>query len=521
MSTVQQPTITAAPAAVASTTRTRTHTHTHTESPQDVVDAPHPGPPNRPVPSVSAGPRVISDVTSSTVEATAPTAASGLIGIAGRVISPADPDYDSARQAWNLAVDQRPALVVQAAGPGDVAATVRYAAATGLRVAPQGTGHNAAPLGDLAGTILLRTELMRQVDVDPAALTVRVGAGVMWGEVTSALAPHGLAALSGSSADVGVVGYTLGGGYSWLSRRHGLAISKVIAAELVTADGSFHRVDAVTEPELFWAVRGGGANIGIVTALEFGVLPLPKVYAGSLFFPMARAREVLTAYARWSAAADDGATTCVRLLRVPSLPEVPEPLRGRAFAVIDGAIDAPAGQARALLAPLRALGPVMDTFDEMSTAALGAIHLDPARPVPGIGDGLILDELTDEAIQALLTIAGPAADTALLTVDLRSLGGAMARSDPSGGALDRLPGRYLALAVGIPMTPEVGARLHAELAALRAALAPWSSERGYGNFREQTAPAAHFFAAGTLARLQAVADSWDPAKLLQSNHSVR
>ncbi len=460
-------------------------------------------------------------MTSPTLNGTAPTSASGLTGIAGRVIAPGDPDYDSARQAWNLAVDQRPPLVVQAAGPADVAATVRYAAATGLRVAPQGTGHNAAPLGDLAGTILLRTELMRQVSIDPAALTVRVGAGALWGQVTSALAPHGLAALAGSSDDVGVVGYTLGGGYSWLSRRHGLAISKVTAAELVTADGSFHRVDAVTEPELFWAVRGGGANIGIVTALEFGVLPLPRVYAGSLFFPMERAREVLTAYARWSATADDGATTCVRLLRVPPLPDVPEPLRGRAFAVIDGAIDAPAGQARALLAPLRALGPVLDTFDDMPTGALGAIHMDPATPVPGIGDGLILDELTDTAIEALLTIAGPAAHTALLTVDLRQLGGAVARSDPDGGAFDRLPGRFLALAVGIPMNPEVGVRLHAELAALRAALAPWSSERGYGNFRERSAPPAQFFAAGTLARLRAVADRWDPAELLQANHSLR
>ncbi len=454
---------------------------------------------------------------------TSPTATDGaaLTGLAGRVIAPGDADFDAARRAWNLAVDQRPALVVQAATADDVSATVRYAASAGLRVAPQGTGHNAAPLGDLAGTILLRTDLLREVTVDPAALGVRVGAGVLWGEVTAALAPHKLTALAGSSADVGVVGYTLGGGYSWLSRRHGLAVSKVTAVELVTADGSFHRVDATAEPELYWAVRGGGANIGIVTALEFRVLPLAQVYAGALLFPLERAREVFTAYARWSATADEAATTCVRLLRLPPLPDLPEMLRGKAFAAIDGAIDAPAGPAKALLAPLRALGPVMDTFDEMPTAALSMIHMDPPTPVPGIGDGMILDELTDGAIDALLSIAGPDVDTALLAVDVRAVGGAAGRPDPSGGAVDSLPGRYLAFGVGIPMSPEVGVRLHAELASLRAALSPWANDRGYPNFRERPTAPEGFFEPATLARLRAVAQRWDPAQLLQANHPVR
>ncbi len=444
-----------------------------------------------------------------------------LADLTGRVISPTDPDYDTARQAWNLAVDQRPALVVLAATADDVAATVRFAASAGLRVAPQGTGHNAAPLGDLGRTILLRTDLMREVTVDPAARSVRVGAGVLWGEVTAALSPLGLTALAGSSADVGVVGYTLGGGYSWLSRKHGLAVSRVSAVELVTADGRFHRVDAVNEPDLFWAIRGGGANVGVVTALEFGVLPLSEIYGGNLFFPIERAREVLGAYARWSADADEAATTCVRLLRVPPLPDVPEPLRGKAFAVINGAVDAPAGQAQELLAPLRALGPVMDTFDVMPTAALAMIHMDPPTPVPGVGDGMILDALTDDTIDVLIAAAGPAADTALLTVDIRALGGAAGRPDAAGGAVDSLPGRYLAFGVGIPMTPEVGARLYGELTALRDGLAPWADNRGYTNFHERPAPAEHFFDADTLARLRTVAERWDPSQLLQPNHSVR
>ncbi len=442
-------------------------------------------------------------------------------GLAGRMIAPGDTDYDSARQAWNLAVDQRPALVVQASDVADVAATVRFAAANGLRVAPQGTGHNAAPLGDLSGTVLLRTDLMREVTVDVAARSVRVGAGVLWGEVTAALAPHGLTALAGSSADVGVIGYTLGGGFSWLSRKHGLASSKVTAVELVTADGGFHRVDADTEPDLFWAVRGGGANVGIVCALEFDVLALSQIYAGNLFFPLERGREVLLAHARWSATVDDAATTAVRLLRVPPLPDVPEPLRGNAFVVVNGAIDAPAARAEELLAPLRALGPVIDTFADIPTAALVSVHMDPPNPVPGIGDGMILDELTPDAVEALLALAGAGTDTSLLTVDLRALGGAPGRPDPRDGAIGSLPGRYLLFAVGIPTGPDVAVKLRGELAGLRAALAPWANGRDYGNFRELPGTAEQFYAPDSFNRLRAIADRWDPAQLLQANHSVR
>ncbi len=459
--------------------------------------------------------------TAQSVAAPIGVAPAALTGLTGRVIAPGDADYDTARQAWNLAVDQRPALVVLAADANDVAVTVRYAAAAGLRVAPQGTGHNAAPLGDLSGTVLLRTDLLREVTVDADAPSVRVGAGVLWGEVTAALAPYGLTALAGSSADVGVIGYTLGGGYSWLSRKHGLALSKVTAVELVTADGGFHRVDAATEPELFWAVRGGGANIGVVTALEFDVLRLSQVYAGNLFFPLERAREVLTAYAAWSATADEAATTCFRLLRVPPLPDIPEPMRGKAFAVVNGAIDAPADRARELLAPLRALGPVVDTFDTIPTAALAMVHMDPPNPVPGVGDGLAVDDLGPGVIDALLAAAGPDADTALLAVDVRSLGGAVSRPAAGGGAIDSLPGRYLVFTVGIPMTPEVGARLHGEIAAFRTALAPWANPRGYANLRERPVAAEEFFAPDALRRLRAAAQQWDPSGVLQPNHSVR
>ncbi|MET0864881.1 MAG: FAD-dependent oxidoreductase [Nakamurella sp.] len=443
-----------------------------------------------------------------------------LCELAGRIVMPADPDFDSARQAWNLAIDQRPEFVVQVAVVADIIAVVRYARANGLRVAPQGTGHNAAPLGDLTGTILLRTDLLREVTVDAAARVVRVGAGVLWQEVTDALAPHGLTARAGSSPDVGVVGYTLGGGYSWLSRQHGLAVSAVTAVEIVTGDGTFHRVDATHEPELFWAVRGGGGNGCIVSAIEFGVLPLSTVYAGNLFFPLERAGELLRAHAEWTKTAPDAATTCIRLLRLPPLPELPEFLSGKSLVVIDGAIDGPVDEAAAILAPLRALGPMIDTFAEMPTAGLGLIHMDPPTPVPAAGDGMIIDELTDDAVEALLAVAGPGTESALLMVDLRQLGGAVGRPATGGGAVDHFPGQYLLFTGGMAVSPEATAAVRRDLASLRSALSPWMSDRDYSNFREAAAPAARFWAADTLARLVAVVNAVDPDRVVRSAHSV-
>lgn len=441
-------------------------------------------------------------------------------GLAGRIATPADPDWDALRSAWNLAVNQRPELIAVPADASDVAAIVGYANAHGLSVAPQCTGHGVAARGDLSGTILLRTGRMREIAIHAGRRIVRVGAGVLWAEVTQALAPYGLAALAGSSDDVGVVGYTLGGGYSWLARGRGLAASAVTAVELVTGDGTFHRVDADTEPELFWAVRGGAGNVGIVCALEFRAVPLTKVFGGALLFPISRAAEVLAAYEHWARDLDERATTCVRLLRLPSLPELPEMLRGESFAVVDGAIDAPAADAERLLAPLRALGPAIDVFAPMPAAALGRIHMDPPAPVPARGDGLILDDLPAKAIDALLSLTGPGVQSPLLVVDLRHLGGAVSRPDPDGGAVSHLPGRFLAFAVGVAPTPRAAQAVEQAIGALRTALTPWTIDRDYPNMREAAVPAARFYPPRTLSRLLAVQAAYDPDHVIRASHPL-
>ncbi len=438
----------------------------------------------------------------------------------GRVVRPEDPEWEVARSAWNLAVDQRPALVAEVADAFDVQAVVRYAAENGLRVAPQSTGHNASPLTDLSDAVLLRTARMAEIEVDPDGRSVRVGAGALWADVTEALAPYGLAALAGSSPDVGVAGYTLGGGYSWLGRRYGLAASSVTAVELVTADGVFRRVDAENEPELFWAVRGGGANVGVVCALEMDVLPIAEVYAGALFFPIARAREILAAYELWSRDLDEAVTSCVRFLRFPPLPELPEPLRGNAFMVVDGAIDEETTRAERLLTPLRELGPVMDTWGPLPVSLLSTIHMDPPAPVPGVGDGLALVDLTPEVIDVLVGHAGPDSGSALLAVDIRHGGGALGRRDPRGGAVDHLPGRFLLFAVGMAVTPEVADVLHHQVAALIDDLQPWADARDYANFREVPVAPTRLFAPGELAALRRLREEHDPRGLLVANHPV-
>ena len=200
------------------------------------------------------------------------------------VLTPADPGWDDARKAWNLAVDQRPAAIAVPTCESEVIAAVNFARHHGLRVAAQGTGHNAAPLGPLADTILVKTERMRRVSIDPVARIARVEAGVVWLEVVEAAARHGLAALAGSSPDVGVVGYTIGGGMSWLGRAYGLSANNVEAIEVVTADGRLVRADACTETDLFWALRGGG-SFGVVTAIELRLFPVTEVYAGLLATP--------------------------------------------------------------------------------------------------------------------------------------------------------------------------------------------------------------------------------------------
>jgi FAD/FMN-containing dehydrogenase len=436
----------------------------------------------------------------------------------GTLTRPGEPGWDAARQAWNLAVDQRPAAVVLAQSVRDVQATVLAAAALGLRVAPQSTGHNAPPLGDLADTILLKTSALRGVDIDPETRLARAEAGAKWMDVTPLAAKHGLAALAGSAPDVGVAGYTLGGGLSWLGRAHGLAANSVVALEVVTADGRLRRVDATNDPELFWALRGGGGSFGVVTALEFRLFPVREVYAGVLFFPIERAEEVLQAWREWVATVPAAVTSIGRLLKFPPLPELPPFLSGQSYVVIEAACLLDPATADELLAPLRALGPAIDTFRPTPVEELSQLHMDPPAPVPGHGDGLMLAELPAAAVTAFARFAAP--DVPLLSIELRHLGAALTPGQVSAGAVDGINGAFAMFAVGIAPTPEAKAAVHAAVVAAQHALAPYASPGAYLNFAESRKSGEALFGAEAYRRLRTVKAAYDPADVIRANHPV-
>jgi FAD/FMN-containing dehydrogenase len=438
----------------------------------------------------------------------------------GDVVRPGEENWDAARRAWNLAVDQRPAAVVLPESAEDVAEVVRFARAHGLRLAPQGTGHNAGPLGPLQDTILVKTERMRGVEIDASSRRARVEAGVLWAEVSEAAAPHGLAALAGSSPDVGVVGYTLGGGMSWLARAYGLAANSVEAVELVTADGRLVRANADHEPALFWALRGGGGSFGIVTALEFRLYPIAEVYAGALFFPIERASEVLHAWREWVQDVPDEVTSVGRVLRFPPIPDIPEPLRGRDFALVEATYVGDEESGAELIAPLRALGPELDTFATIPAARLNKLHMDPEQPVPGIGDGMLLESLSADALDEWLTAVGPNSQSPLLSVELRHMGGALRRAPRGAGALGAFDAAFALFAVGVPTDPEVAAAVERAVHRLQVAMAPWAAEKRYLNFTERPVHAGDLFADDAYRRLQLVKAAYDPDDVFRANHPI-
>lgn len=437
------------------------------------------------------------------------------------LVHPHDPGWDEARRAWNLAVDQQPAAVALPESVEDVIAVVRWARSRGLRVAPQATGHSAGAMGSLAHTVLVKMERMRGVEIDAAKRRARGAAGTVWAEVTAAAADHGLAALAGSSHDVGVVGYSLGGGISHLARKHGLAANAITAVELVNAEGEVVRADAESEHELFWALRGGGGSFGIVTAIEIALLPIEEVYAGVFFFPIERGAEVLHAWRRWVENVPEEVMSIGRFLQFPPLPNIPEPLRGNSFVVVEATYIGDEETGGELLRPLRELGPLMDTFATIPVKRLQELHMDPPGPVPGHGDGMLLNDLPESAIDELVAVAGAESGSPLISVEVRHLGGALARKSPGHGALASIEADFGLFAVGATPTPEVHAAVKAHIERVQAALSKWDAGREYLNWTDRRERGERLFGPITYRRLQAVKAAVDPYDLFRSNHPVR
>jgi FAD/FMN-containing dehydrogenase len=339
--------------------------------------------------------------------------------------------------------------------------------------------------------------------------------------VTEAAAEYGLAVQAGSAPDVGIAGFLLSGGISWRSRSRGLAVNDVVRLEVVGADGTPRIVDHDHEPEVFWALRRGGGASGVVTAFELRLHAQPTVSAGTLFFPMPRAGEVLHAWRRWTRTVSNRTMSSGRLLQVPPLPEVPSPLRGQAFVAVEVAHQGDLAELEAAISPLRDLGPVIDTIAEIPTARLAELHMDLHGPTPCRGNGMLLNDVPPPAIDALIACAGHGSGSPLLSVELRHLGSAVAERPAYAGAVGQFDAEFVMYAVGVTPDAATATKVDAHVRLVERALGPWAASIRYANFDEHSAEGRdRFHERATLHRLHALKSRVDPTGLFTSGHPV-
>ncbi|MGY1624641.1 FAD-binding oxidoreductase [Geodermatophilus sp. SYSU D00965] len=440
----------------------------------------------------------------------------------GPVYAAGDEGLAAEAFAWNVAVTHTPAVAVGATCAADVAAAVSWAAARGLTVAVQATGHG--PVRNADGAVLVSTRRMQGVTVDPARRTARVEAGVRWEKVLAAAAEHGLTGLCGSSSDVGVVGYTLGGGMGSLGRRFGFAADAVVSFDIVTADGTLRTVCSESEPELFWAVRGGKGSFGIVTSIEIELFPVGSLVGGGIFFAAEDAAAVLHAFRTWAATLPEEVGTSIAVLRLPPLPDLPEPLRGQTVVHLRYAYcgQDPAEGAR-LVEPMKTAGRVLLGFvGPLLTTEMDAVHMDPKDPMPGWEKGMLLAELTEETVDAFLAAAGPQVELPLVMAEIRMMGGALARQPRVPNAVAGRDAAWSVLVLG-PAVPELAEVLPHVGRGVLAALQPWAAPGCMVNFLGDVSGPAEVAAAyppAVAERLLALKAAVDPQGVFSHGHAL-
>ncbi|MCW5943057.1 MAG: FAD-binding oxidoreductase [Fimbriimonadaceae bacterium] len=384
--------------------------------------------------------------------------------LTGKAHLPGDADFGNAAFAWNVAIEHRPLIVVDAVSEGDVLEAVRFANAHDLGIAVQATGHGQPRPCHHA--MLIRTGRMDAVAIDPVAKTARFGAGAAWGRINDAAGEHGLAGVSGSSPNVGALGYLMGGGLGLMSRRHGLGVDRVLRFRVVTAQGEAVTASREENPDLFWAIRGGGGSFGVVTEVEIELIEVPEFYGGAAFWSVERAESVFPAYAAWAATLPDAMSTSLHAINFPPVPFVPEPLRGRSMVYVTAAFVGPAEEAERLLAPLRGWeGFEFDTYHPMPYRESACVHNDPVDPLPVSGSGRLLRSFTpDEALELARAIS-PFASSPHLMLQVRHLQGAIARVDREDspvGPTREAPFVLHMLGVPTPHNPPEGIEANAQ-----------------------------------------------------------
>jgi FAD/FMN-containing dehydrogenase len=442
----------------------------------------------------------------------------------GQLCLPGDPGYEEARAIWNAMIDRHPLAIVRAAAPEDAVAAVNFAREHGLELSLKGGGHNIAGHAVREGGLMLDLSPMKSIEVDPVARTARVGPGVLLAELDQATQAHGLALPVGINSTTGIAGLTLGGGMGWLSRKLGLTIDSLLAADVVTADGTMRRASAQDDVDLYWAVRGGGANMGVVTSFEFRLHPVgPEVFAGLIVHPLDGARDLLRGYRDVVARAPEDLTVWAVLRKAPPLPFVPVEWHGRevvvlAFCYLGGAADG-----EAAIAPVRALGrPIAEhfgpmplvgwqtAFDPLLTA--GARNYWKSHDFVELSDGAIA--VVIDAVKRL-----PSAES---EVFIANLGGAINRVPVAATAYPHRDVQFVMNAHTRWREPSDDASCIAWARGLFAAVAPFATGGVYVNFMpEDEAERVGAGAYGSnFARLAALKAKYDPSNLFRSNQNV-
>lgn len=441
--------------------------------------------------------------------------------VIGPVLRPGDEGYAAELAGFDLAVGQRPAVVVGATGAADIVAAVRHARAHGLPVAVQATGHGITVPADDA--LLITTRRADAVRVEPGDRTARVEAGATWRRVLHETAPHGLAPLAGSAPAVGAVSYTLGGGLGVLGRRWGFAADHVRRLDVVTAGGVLRRVTAAEHPDLFWALRGGGGNVGVVTEMQIGLVKLAEIYGGGLFFPGEDAGAVLSALLAAGRGLPDEVSLSAALMTFPALPGVPLEIRGRWCCHVRVSSSGAVGRCEEAIAPIRGAGTaLLDTVGTMPVTAIGSIHNDPTTPRATTSRSLVLHRADADTVATLLRHAGPQVP---FVVELRQMGGALRREPAVSNAVGHRSGAYTVYVT--TSHPHPSARSGAEGAAEQALLddlRPWSDGGALVNFlagaHVTPADVRAAYEPDRWARLVEIKTAWDPHNVFRINHNV-
>jgi len=441
----------------------------------------------------------------------------------GQVVRPADPDYDLHRSIWNGSIDKRPAMIVRCAGVADVIAAVKLGRASGLPVAVRSGGHSFPGLSVADDALMIDLSPMKGVRVDPETSTVRAQAGVLLGDLDRETQAFGLAVPSGIVTHTGVAGLTLGGGIGWIQRKHGLSIDKLLSVDLVTADGEFVKASADENPDLFWGVRGGGGNFGIVTEFEFECVPLgTQVLAGPIFWPMEDSGEVLRFYRDWVAEAPDELMTIVVHRKAPPLPFVPEELHGKRVVMVIPCWAGDPEEGEKFIRPLREFGSPVADVCAVKPFLVHQSMFDPAF-VPGrwyyfksCDVPELNDEIIDITVERSLQIESP-----LTAYPIWQMGGAVGHVGDDETAFT---GRTAGFTYNIGVCTETSEGFDAEREWARSywsALEPWH-EGVYVNFLgdEGQERVRQSYGAEKYDRLRALKQRYDPDNFFRINQNI-